>query len=191
MPEIIGAQMSSSPINNQCSNLTSEIIKLIPGGIWALINETNRMVYLVYSNSMVGSLARNLTTIKDGWHRYKNLCADINNLEFKVIEIYRGNDLENRLRLNYWFDYYRNNGYQLYNKNIPVKVWINIELYNNSGTYAVLVRLVNSKRKFLVGAFLTKDEADGFIETYYSKGIYNVIKDNGPLTQIMDIINGC
>jgi len=165
-------------------NLAQEIISLPQAGIWALVNEKDRRIYLTFSNAVAGSLTRNLMALKDGSHRSKQMVKDLPKLTFKLIEPFSKSNVENRLRLKYWMDQYSVQEYEHYISGVSIKIRVQKEL--SAHPRGVIVRLVNSRyKKIPLGLFGTMEEADRFIETNYRNGIYHIIKDHGLLSQQM------
>ena len=62
------------------------LLDLPDSGIAGFFNETDRKVYLVYSEALMDALIRNVRQLKDGSHTCKNLVCDKGKLEFRVIE---------------------------------------------------------------------------------------------------------
>ena len=163
-------------------NLVQEIISLPKAGIWALINEKDRRIFLSFSNSMAGSLTRNLGALKDGSHRCKMMVQDTSKLSFKMIEEFSKSNVENRLRLSYWMDHFRGQGFEVYNGHVSIKMRVQKDLIINPN--GVEVKLVNQRyKKIVVGFFKNIDEADRFIETNYRNGVYSVVFDDSPMTK--------
>jgi hypothetical protein len=161
--------------------IPQEIILLSKPGIWALVNEVDRKVFLSFSGSMADSLTRNMMALKDGSHRYKPMVEDVSKLTLKVLEEFSGSNVENRLRLNYWIDHFKQQKYRLYNKDVSIKLCIRKDLV--AKPVGVLVSLINRRYKRIpLGIFKNMTEADRFIETHYSNGIYNIIKASNQMS---------
>ena len=141
-------------------------------GIIALINDSDKKVYLTQGSNIPVLLGKIISEIKQGIHTHQELCDDYKKLKAMVIETQI--DITHRyLHMSYWYDYFEASGYKLYTKKNHLSYKVSKGLVNvskNSSKLVVEVYLVNSRcEKTVVGVFETIQQADEFIETYYTQ----------------------
>jgi hypothetical protein len=158
-------------------NLLQTLTDINKSGIWAFVNDIDRMVYLSYSNNMLTSVSRNVRELNDNTHSLKSLVRHKSKLQIQIIEC----NCE-KAKLGYWVDHYRNNGYSLYrNNNGEVTYKTRIAITNE---YLVHVLLVNKRNdKIVVGVFSDMEQATSFVQTNYPNKIHKIVYSNNDLTK--------
>lgn len=162
-------------------NLYRTLNDLSKPGIWAIVNERDRVVYLSQSNNILSSMSRNIDMIHDKSHPCRKLLRDKSLLSFVLLEELH-TETNRKLRLNYWINHYRNKGYTLYRRHngevsYTPKVFVTKD-------YKIHVTLVNKRNdKLIVGVFDKMDDATQFITTYYSNTFYNITYSDNILTK--------
>lgn len=139
--------------------------------ICGLINQTKKKAYLVYTSNTLGFLFKHTQSLQVGKHDNKDLQADRNELEFKVLlgfDHSTGNVL-GRYNLNEVVEYYRKEGYTFYNEpnvvNLTPKVLI--ENITHHHRFEVMLYLVNERYdKFLVRKCKTVHKAHEYIDSH-------------------------
>ena len=151
--------------------------KLAVRGVYALINETDKRIYISYSTYVLGAVARLLRELKDGAHPSDQLCQDLDKLEVHILE--RSENL--KLRATFYAKEYEKRGYELYR---PVK-YVQYKVKRRYKQGKVFVELVTNSynRSVVVGVFEKMGAAKHFIETYYTGDIYRIIYANNELTR--------
>ena len=84
--------------------LIPSLSDLIQPGIFGIIH--NRNIYIGYSNNLLQSVSRQLTSIQERVHTHIN--ADIKDVQLVIIETTTSNL---KLRQTYWCDYYKAQGF--------------------------------------------------------------------------------
>ena len=131
---------------------------LLESGIFGIVNNRNKSIYIGYSHSMLESINRNLSQIKDQVHTCIPHTSKVNNLQVLIIETCTKDQL--KLKQSYWISEYRNKGYKIYNTRKPLTYRTRIVIDED---YKVLVQLVNlSKDSFVIGVFNKVQEAVDF-----------------------------
>jgi hypothetical protein len=162
-------------------NLYPTLTNLSKPGIWAIVNERDRIVYLSQSNNVLSAVSRNISSIHDKSHSTRRLIRDKSLLSFVFLEEV-ATETDRKLRLNYWIDNYRNRGYTFYRKKngeclYTPKVFITTD-------FKVHVTLVNKRNdKLVVGVFNTIQEANQFVESNYPNTFYSITYSNNTLTK--------
>lgn len=143
-------------------------------GVFALVNEQDKKVYVAYSSCFLVSIARLLHDIKDNSgsiaiDTLQALKKDIHLLQYVSLEITTLDRHEQMLRQVYWLERYKTLGYSSYRKEyVGVQYKVKVELHDNGLLHVYLV----SKRykKLLVGTFSSVTECDQFVEKHYPEG---------------------
>lgn len=131
-------------------NLYRNMLKLAVPGIFALVNEQNKSVFVSYSRNITNALSRNINL-----GLYKTC-------EFVVLETENITNVHVSVRK--WITHYRNIGYTICNVRIPAQYKIRVEINKD---YKVEVQLVNSRYKVLsVQVFDTMEEAQNYVRKY-------------------------
>jgi hypothetical protein len=134
------------------------LVSPVDSVIFALINETDKRVYVSYTSRLHQRLGTILSEILEGDWKFKEMIQDKDKLECVI--------LEHRIEKNfvkYFINDYRNKGYYIYNssdKN-PLEYRFRIDI-----TYhKVLVCAVNKRNeREILGEFSMFDEASEFLE---------------------------
>lgn len=158
-------------------NLLQTLTDINKPGIWAFVNDIDRMVYLSYSNNILTSVSRNVRELTDKSHSSKSLVKDKSKLQIQIIEFNC-----DKAKLTYWLDYYKTKGYSLYrNNNGEVVYKTRIAITTD---FFVHVQLVNKRNdKIVVGVFSNMEEAKSFTQTYYSNKIHKIVYSDNSLTK--------
>jgi hypothetical protein len=159
--------------------LYKQLDELAISGLYAVVNETDRYVYVGFGSCILKSYAKIVSEIKLGTFRSKRMIEDIDKLDFRVLE--ENNDYLSRfLRLTYWVDLYLSQGYTLYcdMKRLKMELRI-IPDYDNS---LVKVVLQSSNKKRIVGIFNHTYEAEAFVAVNYPDPFYNIVYADNKLT---------
>lgn len=144
---------------------------LLESGIFGIVNNRNKSIYIGYSLSMLESINRNLSQIRDQVHTCVPHTTKVGNLQVLIIETCTKDQL--KLKQSYWISEYRNKGYKIYNTRKPLTYRTRIVIDED---YKVLVQLVNlSKDSFVIGVFNKVQEAVDFT---------NEVKKNIPIIPI-------
>jgi hypothetical protein len=163
-------------------NLYRTLNDLSTPGIWAIVNERDRLVYLSQSNNVLASMSRNIDMIHNKSHSCRKLLRDKSLLSFVVLEEVSSTETDRKLRLNYWINHYRNKGYTLYRKHNGEATYTP-KLFVTKD-YKVHVTLVNKRNdKLVVGVFDKMNDATQFITTYYSNIFYTITYSDNILTK--------
>lgn len=158
-------------------NLMQTLTQLNQPGVWAFVNDRDKIIYLSYSNNILSSVSRNVRELTDKTHSCRRMVRDRSNLRIQIIE-----PNCQKAKLGYWVDYYRNSGYSLYRNNngeVTYKVRTMI-----TDEYLIHVMLVNKRNdKTVVGVFPNMEDANHFIQTYYQNNIHRIVYSDNPLTK--------
>lgn len=142
------------------------LLDLPDSAIAGFFNETDRKVYLLYSEALLDALVRNVRQIKNGSHTCKELADDKNKLEFKVIET-TNDDL--RLKYLNWTEELKRQGYSMYRNYTPINLYAKTAYSKN--LKSIEVRIYNKRYEwFVVGVFNTAKEADEWMAQTYPEG---------------------
>jgi hypothetical protein len=162
-----------------------DLLSLPQSGVYALIDDVNKRIYVDASYDVTGSLVRLAKAIRDRESWCRNLSNDIGKLRFVVLE----KDIPRnklKLRLNYWYDRYQAEGYDAYHrkgKRVSYRVIVDAWMSPHH-QLLVNVLLVNKRGdKTVVGVFHTLEEADAFRMRNYADGVYDVVYDDGTLSK--------
>jgi hypothetical protein len=143
------------------------LLELTESGIGCLINETDKKVYIFYSECLLDALVRNVRQLKDNTHKNKDLVADINKLRYFTIETTTSKDL--KIRYNYWVEKYDKLGYSMYRNYIPIRLYA--KMAYSRDLKSIEVRIYNKRYEwFVVGVFTTAKEADEWMTQTYPEG---------------------
>lgn len=149
-------------------------------GLFALINDFDRKVYVGYSRNILDALKRIVSDLNDNLKTHKNIKEDFTKLRLVVLEKMTDVRLMKILYNNY-IEHYRNIGYTSYRNVIPIKLRVRIEITLD---YKILVHLVcNNKTKIVVGVFDKMKEADSFVADFYTDRKIKLVYANNALTR--------
>lgn len=155
-------------------NIIQEMKKLPKASIMALYNPKKGLVHLLLCRDGLKSVTRTLSEIREGTYRFKELIEDQDDLELIVLE--ELNDYSTlRLHMNYWFQYIKKLGLNLYTKKhnyLQYKARINVSL-DLEGDNVVFVELVNRRNEaYVVGVFKNMADAKAFKSFYFDNQRY-------------------
>jgi hypothetical protein len=160
-------------------------------GIYCLINESKKRVYISYSKDIITSLSRIVRDIRSKNVIYKQLIKDVRGLEFLLLEdinIY-DSEIDVCTKLDYFITLYKQLGYELYNDKYKLqkfKVSLEVDLNDN----LVYVKLVNKRyKKIVVGVFDKMYDAEEFATLFETMDIIKPIYSINNLTKsyILDL----
>lgn len=146
--------------------LIDTLLDLPDSAIAGFFNEDDRKVYVIYSHSILDALMRNVRHLKDGSHSCKELVADKNKLQFRIIETTTDN-----LKLKYlnWTEELKRQGYSMYRNYTPINLYAKTAYSKN--LKSIEVRIYNKRYEwFVVGVFNTAKEADEWMAQTYPEG---------------------
>lgn len=144
------------------------LLNLPDSGIAGFFNETDRKVYLLHSEALLDALVRNVRLIKGNGHSCKELIADSDKLEFRVIEtITNKEDL--KLKYMNWVEELKRQGYSMYRNYTPIRLYAKAAY--SKDLKSIEVRIYNKRYEwFVVGVFNTAKEADEWMRQTYPEG---------------------
>lgn len=144
-----------------------QLLSLPKMGVFALINDQDRVVFITHSSCIVESLGKLIRQLKERTHNCANLIIDRDKLRLVVLEEIQ-NSSALSVRTRYWIDQYVAKGYGLYSKINAVKYRLRVE-YDELGN--VIVKAVNTRNKgYVIGVFRNLGLANQWINnTYKSK----------------------
>lgn len=159
----------------------SNLVELNQPGVFALVHVRTKSMYISYSNNILKSVSEHLSHAKKGTHVNSNLNKQYKNLRLYIIEIC---DYSNcKYQCAYWYKYYKDQGYNLYNKRKPVQYRVAIEI--DIRTYKVLVQLVNKrKERIVLGVFDKVQEAEQFALLVQSQEVIRPLYATNELTRL-------
>lgn len=159
------------------NNLWDELKTLSKQGIYYLINQESRKVYINYSSNIPNAIVKLLDSSNFD-----------NNYKFSILEIVT--DKKNlRIRCQYFKDLYSNMGYTLINSNRVSNRKLVIKLLPDfrghiTGMCLFYVKIVSKGYgELIVGVFQHSSEVDSFVAQNYSNGINNIIYADNDITK--------
>lgn len=150
-----------------------DLYNMAKSGVYALINDVDRKAYIGVSISIMRSLEAIITQIRGGVKsELGGLVADSSKLS-RIVLLEETSKENNLVRLAHWCSKFKDEGWVLYNTYQGVKHTIRKTIENSQwegpGRYRIYVKLRNRlKKDLVVGVFAKMEEADAFIERYYS-----------------------
>ena len=142
--------------------------------IVALYNPKKKKVHLLLCRDCLRSMSRTLSEIRNKTYKLKDIIEDQDDLELIVLEELSDYDTL-RLHMNYWYDYIKTIGLELYTKKhnyLQYKARINVSL-DFEGDNVVFVELVNRRNEaYIVGVFRNMNEAKEFKSEYFDNQKY-------------------
>lgn len=145
-----------------------DLLKLLynmpKNSIYALINEQDKEIFLTYSTNSLSSLTRLINEIKAGY----GLSIDLSKFQYKLLEEIKNQQIL-AFRFNYWYDYFKNDGYKLYNKRKPVNYKLNYTVgqdFRNKANRLLYAILKNRSKEIVLGVFDNINECTTFIQNY-------------------------
>lgn len=149
-------------------NLVTYALNAPKGLIVALVNETDKKVYLTHCMCLFAFLGR---LNKEG------LPTGLTNFDVKILEAgvinYPG------ISLAFWVDYYRNLNYTFINKTREARYQIKYKMNSSNSTVTMTLCSKNRSRDIVVGSFVSLAEAKRFEKEHYEQGVYEVVKYEG------------
>lgn len=163
-----------------------DFLDIPQSGVYALINETDRKIYITYSNYIFGSLSRIIRELKNDMFVPKELVDNVDDLEFRVLE--QCWDLPNqKLRATFYMREFKKAGYTLFKEvkfvEYTVRKTVGADwrkIYKN----LVYVQLVaNCNAKLTVAVFPKMEQAEEFIKKYYENGVNRIVYGENQLSR--------
>lgn len=156
------------------------LVNLPISGLFAILNDIDKKVYVLYTCNIYVAMGKLLTSIKDG---SSPLSQDVKKLELVVIETMEGDIKVLRAKYDYWLSHYKTMGYSNYrNYQDIAKYKLRIQYTKINDEIIHVVYLVSRKsKKHLLAAFRTAQEADSWVlesfpnNTYYFKYADNAL----------------
>lgn len=139
------------------------------GVILALVNSNDRKVYLTHITNLFDFLAR---INRDG--EVKGLPSDQLTLCQAVI-LEEGVYEAPGIRLSYWVDYYKDQGYTFYNKTRESRYQVKYKLNADNATVTMYLSNKNKRSRIVVGSFVSLAEAKLFEQVHYGK-VYRLVR---------------
>lgn len=173
-------------MSNSSSNLFVALLDTAVSGLYCLINEKDKRVYVCHSINILDSLKRHIESLKMGGHYCNLLQQDLLKLEYKYLET-ESDKTSMMIKEEKWKRYYQDLGYSLYKRRTAINFKIKMKIETRGElSYKVLVYLIttNNGNKRIVGIFNTKNEGTEFINKYYNNSIIqDIIYSDNKLTQ--------
>lgn len=159
-------------INDSINIKITDALKLSNKALVAFVNKKTMKVWISYTNSMLASLERNTTLLKQGMHSISEMNADINDLEVVLLEEH-GSMRYLKYRMKHYYDQYINSGYSLYKKELFVHYEFKVKIFKGEAKVKLYLQGKNRGNSLLVGEF--KNMAD--CTSYMEKGIASCLKE--------------
>lgn len=165
--------------------------KLTVSGVFALINNEDKRVYIGTSRCISASLSSIFRKIRGNEFRYEDMVDDVDKLEAIVLEEDVTDVRLSKVKAQYWCTHYVDLGYSLY-RTVPLiryRVVSEVEDVSNGSKsilYRVMVRLVNTRYESeVVGVFEDVYSAKSFMDQYYPNGVVKgiFVSDNDLTTK--------
>lgn len=175
--ELIPVIMSLTTICRNMMNLNT-LLDLPEFAVFAIVNHTDKRVYLSYSSSLLVKLSEVLGYIRRSESYGKQMGEDIGKLEFVIVETV---DCRNRLKIrhSYHYDQFQKNGYSFYNPSHPVRYkpkQLILRMADHNEIPRIALYLVSKgNHKILVGVFETVQKANEFQQIHYPSEFANDI----------------
>lgn len=137
------------------------------GGLFALINASDKKVDIRYSSNLILSIGGIITKLAGDYSLPRELILDKDKLTLIVLELC-DDDQSRRLHHAYWCDYYKTMGYELYRQHPALSYNVRILIRD----MFVYVSLENRNYdSLLVGIFDNMTDANSFIAHCYKEDI--------------------
>lgn len=134
-------------------------------GIYCLINEVDKLVYIKHSVDITMSIARVIADIRSKNIVYKQFIRDRKKLKFIFLEELKGDEslLDIHLRIDSHINNFNKQGYKLYNSKYRISRFkVNIEVQEDLHTIHVILASRNRLKKIVVGVFDKMYDAEEF-----------------------------
>jgi hypothetical protein len=145
--------------------------------IFAVINDFNKTIYVSYTHDLQRRLGIITSEILSGyWFEYNELETNTKNIDFRILETN-----VDRVLVKYYIDDYRNKGYSVYGKKIPLQYKFRIEFgVVSKGVEVIAVNKRNDK--ICLGKFQNFEEASNFL---------SYVNRNNKSMNLIYSIDGC
>ena len=166
--------------------LFKSMYKTPQGGIYSLVCEKNKMVYISYSKDIITSIARLVRDIHSGNTIYKQLKKDASKLEFYRLEDINIYDtiIDVQLKLDYFIREYKQQGYSLYNDKYKLQQF-KIKIEVSDDLKLIYVKLVSKgNKKVICGVFDKIYDAEEFATIFETMDIVRPTYATNELTKI-------
>ncbi len=145
------------------------IFQLNKMGVFGIVDEGNKTIFLASSSNMLGALNRILD-------KNINITSSSKLITCEIVT----DRLELTMRYNYWHRFYSNMGFIVTSKKpSPYKVRIDPIVSEDKGRNEHMLFHVNlihrGSKALLVGIFKSYPGAEGFVAQNYSNGVYNLV----------------
>lgn len=161
-------------------NLYKKLLAVPPHGMWALISNSAKKIYISYNSDMLLAIAQHIKLLNRREHPIKAMLKNKKSLKLIILDTAKLDEHTAKLHLNYWIDKYKKMGYKSYrNPLLTYKV-----TYDVMGDKLVVQLVTSRSRKIVVGVFRDLFKAYEFIETYYEgKDVIFPVYANNKLTR--------
>ena len=169
------------------NSLLDLVLKCPKTGLFALINDADRLVEVSYSENLINAMASLITQIRDNTHTNRKLRNDVIQRKVRLVVLESPNDyLSLRHRQTVWTDYYTKVlRYDLYKSKLTLRLTPVIEVheFKDKVYHAVVFLKAKDRRMLPVGVFGHRKEAIAFIDEFYSKLDFHLVSANNDLTR--------
>jgi hypothetical protein len=166
--------------------LFNEFLNLKRCGIFALVNNEDKKVYITFSKEICSSFARIIREIHEKTCSYKQLIDDAQKLSYIFIENinYEDTKLDIHLKMEYFIQQYKHLGYTMYNdKHKPAKFKVVIDVHNDIKRIHVCLMSKSYRRSITVGVFDKMWDAEEFAVLFDSMDIIIPVYSSNKLTR--------
>lgn len=166
-------------------NLLGTLVDLCSPGLYVILNEEDRKVWVGQTHSFLEAFSRMLSGLRDGTYPSKPLRLAYNNRKIRIEIIETCTDKTERLlKLGVLCEEYKSRGYELYNKRDGLKYTPKLRIVQEDYKFYAQVVLKNRNHGTLVvGVFEEVEEAEQFMKTYYSGKIVRPVYSTNDLTR--------
>lgn len=165
--------------------LFNTMYKLPRSGIYSLVNEKDKRVYISHSKDICTSISRLLRDIHSKNIVYKQMIKDAPKLQFNKLENINNYDtlVDIHTKLDYFIQGYKQRGYSLYNtKHKYLQLKVSIEVGEDLDV--VYVKLISSlHKKIVVGVFEKMYEAEEFATLFETMDVVKPVYAINELTR--------
>lgn len=152
-------------------------------GIFILINEKKKCLYISYSKNLVTSVARNVREMQDKVHIYKPLNRNIRDWRFEIIETlyYEDTILDISCKINSFIEIYKQLGYEVKTHTNIVQLRFRVDIGEDYKVYCKLV--TKGHNEYVMGVFNNMEEAEEFIIQYRNMKVLLPVYASNELTR--------
>lgn len=166
------------------SSTLTDLYTLSVPGVYAVINESNKRIYIAYAANVGIAIATLIAKASNYELPIDDLCKDIKLgiVSIKLLRECKGDTETLRGYAQMYVDNYKQLGYSMYRDITFIRYSVRTSITND---YKIIVELVKTRNsKVLVGVFNNMIEANSFITEHYQGTIYFPIYCNNSLTKL-------